>query len=167
MTSRVGEVLRGTRRASRSATTGRGRRAALGLAAIVLALAAWAGPATVGAPDARAWAAEPGCAVSANEEPTVDAERVYFGDARHWKKPAEVDSDAVFAKIPEYQEILDQKLGPSDTRYGVLMSKVRSKFRAAVCAAAKDGSYDLVAAVGAVKGVAGVPLITDAVIAKL
>ena len=31
---------------------------------------------------------------------------MYYGDAAHWKSPAEVDADAVYAAIPEYKKIV-------------------------------------------------------------
>lgn len=98
---------------------------------------------------------------------SVDAADVYYGDAREWSKPAEVDAALVYAEIEEYKQIQDEKLEASDARYGVLMSKATKKFKCAVRKAAKDGEYDLVAKIGAVKGVDSVPTITAAVIGKL
>jgi hypothetical protein len=108
-------------------------------------------------------------AVAADEAPrkTVDADAVFFGDAREWAKPAEVDADAVYAQIEEYKKIVDDKIDPSDPKYGVLMSKARKRFLHAVRAVAKDGGYDLVARLGSVQGVENVPNITQDVIGKL
>ncbi|MCE9635126.1 MAG: hypothetical protein K8T90_05405 [Planctomycetes bacterium] len=103
----------------------------------------------------------------AEQKKSVESEAVFFGDARNWSKPAEVDQDAVFAEISEYKEILDGKIEPSDPKYGVLMTKARKRFMHAVRAVAKDASYDLVAKVGSVKGVESVPVITQDVVAKL
>jgi hypothetical protein len=114
-----------------------------------------------------------GCGVAfAGDEPekpkkSVDAADVYFGDARKWDKPAEVDADQVYAKIDEYKEILDKGLKPDDPKYEILMSKASKRFACAVKKAAKDGGYDLVARIGAVKGVDSVPDITSDAIAKL
>lgn len=136
------------------------RRALLMTAALIAAFGAFApdrGPAAL--PAARA----------ADEAPrkTVDADAVFFGDAREWSKPAEVDADAVYAQIEEYKRIVEEKIDPSDPKYGVLMSKARKRFLAAVRTVAKDGGYDLVARLGSVQGVAGVPNLTQDVIGKL
>lgn len=98
---------------------------------------------------------------------SVAASDVYFGDSREWAKPAEVDPDQVYAKIDEYKEILDKGLKAGDPKYELLMCKASKRFSCAVRKAAKDGSYDLVAKNGSVKGVDSVPDITADVIAKL
>lgn len=100
-------------------------------------------------------------------EKSVGADDVFHGDARNWSKPAEVDADAVFAEIDEYKKIVAKKLDTSDPEYGVLLTKARKRFRKALCLAAKDGGYDLIAKVGSVKGVENVPDITQDVIKKL
>lgn len=106
---------------------------------------------------------------AAAEKPkkSVDASDVYVGDAAKWEKPAEVDADKVYAKIDEYKEIVDGKLKPGDAKYELLICKASKRFRCAVKKAAKGGSYDLVAKIGAVKGVTGVPDITSDAIEKL
>lgn len=99
---------------------------------------------------------------------TVEAADVYYGDpASEWSKPAEVDADAVFAEIEEFKRIRDEKIEPGDAKYDLLLSKATRRFKAAVRAAAKDGGYDLVAKIGAVKGCDSVPAITQTVISKL
>jgi Skp family chaperone for outer membrane proteins len=97
----------------------------------------------------------------------VDSADVYYGDSRAWAKPAEVDPDQVYAKIDEYKEILEKGLKPGDAKYELLLCKASKRFTCAVKKAAKDGTYDLVAKSGAVKGVEEVPDLTADVIAKL
>lgn len=123
---------------------------------------------------ARADAPSPGGARTDSEKRdeekpkrTVDAESVVYGDARNWEKPAEVDIDAVYAEISEYKEIVEKKIAPNDARYDLLMAKARKRFRDALQAVAKDGGYDLIAKVGAVKGCESVPVVTKDVIGKL
>ena len=114
-----------------------------------------------------------GAAYAGDEKPaekskkSVDAADVYVGDASKWDKPAEVDADRIYAKIDEYKEIVDNKLKPGEPKYELLMCKASKRFRCAVKKAAKDGSYDLVARTGSVKGVTGVPDITSTAIEKL
>jgi hypothetical protein len=98
---------------------------------------------------------------------TVDADDVYVGDSKKWDKPAEVDADKVYAKIDEYKQIVDDALKPGDAKYEILMSKATKRFRAAVKKSAKDGGYDLVAKIGAVKGVSTPPDVTSEAIANL
>ncbi len=109
-------------------------------------------------------------AAEADEEKpkkSVAPEDVYYGDAKKWDKPAEVDPDAVYAQIEEYKQILAEGLKPSDPKYSILMSKASRKFCSAVKKTAKDGGYDLVARLGSVKGVDSVPNITSDVIGAL
>ena len=101
------------------------------------------------------------------EKKSVDAADVYYGDARKWDTPAEVDPDKVYAQIDEYKEILEKGLKPDDPKYEILMCKASKRFSCAVKKTAKELGYDLVAKIGAVKGVASVPDITSDVIAKL
>lgn len=131
-----------------------------------LALAFAALPVVVPTPAARA--DEPaGKTEEKTEEKAVASDAVYFGDAREWAKPAEVDADAVYGAIPEYRQIVDEKIDPSDAKYDLLMAKARKKFVAAIRTVAKDGGYDLIARVGSVKGAGAVPNVTTDVVAKL
>ncbi len=110
---------------------------------------------------AAAWADEE------QEKKNVNAADVYYGDAKNWQKPAEVDADQVYGKIDEYKEIVDGGLKPGDAKYEILMAKASKRFTAAVKKTAKDGGYDLVARLGGVKGVESVPNVTADVIANL
>jgi hypothetical protein len=134
------------------------RCAALVAAALLCGLATAPG---VGRGDGVAWAGE--------EKPirSVDAADVYVGDVKKWDKPAEVDPDQVYAKIPEYREIVDNGLKPGDARYEILLCKASRRFTCAVKKTARAGGYDLVAKIGCVKGCDSVPNITADVIANL
>lgn len=151
--------------ASNRATHGLGDRTrrVVGLALLGCALALpallWTGPSASAAPDEPASTAEP--------EKSVDADRLYFGNAKNWSKPAEVDVDAVFAEIEEYKAIVEKGLTVEDPKYSILMAKASRKFSDAVSKAAKTGGYDLVAGIGAVKGVSDVPVITADVVSEL
>jgi hypothetical protein len=104
----------------------------------------------------------------ADSRPVVDAAKVYLGQAATCKAPSVVDADRVYRAIPEYKRIVEKKLTEKDAEYSLLLLKATKKFRAAVEAAAADGSYDLVAAVGAVKWEGHtVPDLTDAAVRKI
>jgi len=162
------------RATSGRATSGRALLAALRIGALgaVLALTWPATLPTGNASVSAAWAEDGGQVKTKKkeEEPkrTVDADQVYFGQATaKWKTPAELDLSTVYGEIEEFKTIRKDGLKPSDARYAILMTKVSRKFQKALKKAAKAGSYDLVAALGAVKGVENVPDISQSVIDQL
>lgn len=123
-------------------------------------------------PCVPAAAGEPGLDDQAGERekkprPTVDAAAVYYGDSKHFKKPAEVDPDLVYAEIEEYREILEKKLEPGDPKYAILLEKASRRFLKAVRKAARAGGHDLVARTGSVNGAENVPDVTQSVIDRL
>ena len=101
----------------------------------------------------------------------ADPNKVYFGNARLFQKPCEIDSDRVYKHIPEYKEILDKGLTDKSPRYHFLMKKASARFNEAVKQMARDMDHDLVAQKGIVKkakkGAKDVPDRTDDVIANL
>ncbi len=97
----------------------------------------------------------------------VDAAAVYFGNAKHWSKPAEVDPDLVYAEIPEYRKIVEDELEPDDPKYQLLLSKASKRFLAAVAKAARDAGHDMVARSGSIQNVEDVPDLTQSVIDRL
>ncbi len=98
---------------------------------------------------------------------TVDKASVYWGDAKAFKKPAEVDADRVYAEIAEYKKIRDDDLKPGSVQYELLLSKASRRFLAAVKKAAKKHGYDLVAMPGSVKNADSVADISQYVIDAL
>lgn len=77
-----------------------------------------------------------------------DGARVYYGDAKSFKCPAEVDANAVFSHIKEFREIRDRKLTSKDPEYWLLIEKANRRFYRAVKKAARAGAWDLVAEKG-------------------
>jgi hypothetical protein len=78
---------------------------------------------------------------------TVAAEvvgTVYFGNPRNYRNPAELEAAKVFQVIPEYQELVRQKLDNSDPRYWSLMDRANTRFIRALVSVAKKYSYDLI-----------------------
>jgi hypothetical protein len=104
------------------------------------------------------------------EKPKVEIDEgdIYLGDPQKFKKPAVVDVDAVYAKIPEYKEILDRGLDASSPRYLILMRAASDKFRAALEAVSDSYGFDLIGGLGSIR-IEGktVPDITSKVINKL
>ena len=99
---------------------------------------------------------------------TINEADIYLGDPHDFKKPAVVDVDAVYAKIPEYRKILDREMDQSNPRYLFLLRAASDRFRTALDAAADAGGYDLIGGLGSIK-IEGktIPNITSKVIAKL
>jgi hypothetical protein len=101
------------------------------------------------------------------EKPSVDAADVYLGNAANFRKPAEVDANAVYAEIPSYKKILEDDVEPGSARYELLMTKASRRFKSALRKVARAGGYDLVARLGSVKNAPDVPDITQDVIDHL
>ena len=98
----------------------------------------------------------------------VDEGGIYYGDPGNFKKPAVVDVDKVYSKIPEYREIVERNMDDSNPRYLFLLRAASEKFRKALEKVARDKGYDLIGGIGSIK-IRGktVPNITSQVIAKL
>lgn len=105
--------------------------------------------------------------VEKTEKPSVDSADVYLGNSNNFRKPAEVDADAVYREIPEYKKILEDDIEPGSTRYELLLNKASKRFKCALRKVARDGSYDLVARSGSVKNAKDVPDVTQDVIDQL
>ena len=100
-----------------------------------------------------------------------DPSKVYYGNARLFQRPAEVDCDKIYDRISEYQEIVRRGLTAKEPQYHLLMKKATERFSEAVKAMARAQQHDLVAQVGVVakakKDAQDVPDRTQDVIAKL
>ncbi|MBI3096973.1 MAG: hypothetical protein HYY93_01825 [Planctomycetes bacterium] len=94
--------------------------------------------------------------IRANDEPPppppavslTEGARVYYGDRKSFKAPAQVDAAAVFGHIKEYREIRERKLTSKDPEYWLLIEKANRRFYRAVKKAAKAAAWDLVAEKG-------------------
>jgi hypothetical protein len=80
-----------------------------------------------------------------------DESRIYHGRTDRFSSPAEVDLDAVYARIPEYRTLREEKPDPDGPRYYFLLMAAGNRFRAAVRAAARGDGYDLIGGVGAIR----------------
>lgn len=82
----------------------------------------------------------------------VDEAKVYHGTADSFRAPATVERDTVFAEISAYKQIEKEGLKDSQPRYWLLLRKANDVFKKALEKVAKDGSYDLIAETGSLKG---------------
>ncbi len=151
----------------RHAAIRRGVICAVSVAALCLAAMDIAGLSGDVALTGAARADEPAKQEKKKPRPTVDAAAVYFGNASNFHKPAEVDTNRVWAEIPEYKKLLEDELEPGSAAYELLLEKASRRFTSAVRKAARAGGYDLVARSGSVKNVTDVPDLTQSVIDRL
>lgn len=101
------------------------------------------------------------------EKPSVDSTDVYYGNASNFRKPAEVDANAVYAEIAEYKKIVADDIEPGSPEYELLMTRASKRFQDALRKVARSGGYDLVARSGSVRNAADVPDVTQDVIGQL
>jgi len=80
----------------------------------------------------------------------VDADGVYLGQGKHPRQPAQISADQVWAEIPEYKQILDEKLTDDDPKYHLLLRKATARFERALKKASERDGYDMIAEVGAI-----------------
>jgi hypothetical protein len=79
-----------------------------------------------------------------------DPGRIYLGRPPLVKNPAVVDSSRVYAQIPEYQQIVREKISEGGPQYHFLMLEASKRFKEAVGVAARAAGHDLVAETGTV-----------------
>ena len=79
-----------------------------------------------------------------------DPSKVYYGNVRLFQRPAQVDCDRVYARIPEYKEIVRRRLTDKDPQYHIIMKRATKRFSEAVKKMARANRHDLVAQKGAV-----------------
>jgi hypothetical protein len=80
----------------------------------------------------------------------TDPSKVHFGRPDFARRPGTVDSSRVYDAIPEYQQIVRERLGDDTPKYHLLMQKASQRFHAAVEAAARAQDADAVAEQGTV-----------------
>lgn len=84
------------------------------------------------------------------QEVKIDEEKIYFGDVRRFSKPATVDAQKVYNRIPAYRKIVEKGLSRDDPEYWPLMRKAASEFTRVIKAVSRAGGYDLVGEVGSI-----------------
>ncbi len=76
---------------------------------------------------------------------------IYLGNPDDFKKPAVVDVDAVYARIPEYRQIVEKNLDSSSARYLYLLRAASERFRKALDKCARSRGYDLIGGLGSIE----------------
>lgn len=82
---------------------------------------------------------------------TIHEGDIYLGDSNDYSKPAVVDVDAVYARIPEYRQILEKNLDSTSPRYLFLLRAATDKFRTALDDCARARGYDLIGGLGSIQ----------------
>ncbi len=112
-----------------------------------------------------AFCAAPSVFPRADATTRIDADKIYYGDAQKYSRPAVVDAARVYRRIPAHQEILARRLTRNDPDYWPLMRKASQAFVKALKKVCQEKGYDLV---GEVKTIVidgqPAPEITDEVI---
>ena len=84
----------------------------------------------------------------------TNASQVYYPTrvkkGAKFKKPAVLTTSTIFDSIPEWKEIKKKKLTEKDAEYHLLLKKANEKFDCALKTVQKNGSYDIIAEVGAI-----------------
>lgn len=95
---------------------------------------------------------------------TLTKEDVYFGNYRHYSKPAEVNAKKVFMVIPPYKEIIDKNIEKDSALYIIKLDEANKIFHEVLKTYAEDNNFDLVCEEGKAEGARN---ITDDVIKVL
>jgi len=78
----------------------------------------------------------------------IDDQKIYYGSASSFEKPAMVDYNAVVKATPEYAEIKKKKIEAGTARYWILMSSASEHAVRAIGQVGKETDHDLICAVG-------------------
>jgi uncharacterized lipoprotein len=79
---------------------------------------------------------------------TVDSSKIYYGEAKGFEKPAEIDYKKIYEETPEYKEIKSKKVSRDTGRYWILNDKANNRVLRAVKAVGDETEYDLIAESG-------------------
>ena len=97
------------------------------------------------------------CAVTNAEEDTktytiaadkMDPQKVYYGSAGSFKKPAHIDYETIIKATPEYEEVKKKKVELGTGKYWILLSQASDRAVRAISEVGQETGYDLIAADG-------------------
>lgn len=78
----------------------------------------------------------------------LDAQKVYWGNASKFDKPAKVDYEAVVKATPEYAQIKKKKIESGTAKYWIQLSMASDHAVRLISQVGKESEYDLIAATG-------------------
>jgi hypothetical protein len=82
------------------------------------------------------------------EEKQVDPQKIYWGLASEFEKPAEVRYQEIIVETPEYKELKDKKVERGTGRYWILISQASDRAVRTIAQVGQESEYDLIAAEG-------------------
>jgi len=101
-------------------------------------------------------------------EVTVKEEQVYYGNAKEYSSPAQLELAKVLDATKEYQRIKKEKIKSENPLYWILLQRANEKVQAAIKKVAENKKYDLVGELGYITGNTNpIPNITQQVIEAL
>ena len=101
-------------------------------------------------------------------EVTVKEEQVYYGNAKEYSNPAQLELAKVLDATKEYQRIKKEKIKSENPLYWILLQRANEKVQAAIKKVAENKKYDLVGELGYITGNTNpIPNITQQVIEAL
>lgn len=76
----------------------------------------------------------------------LDNQKVYYGSAAHFEKPAEVNYEAVVKATPEYAEIKKKKIEAGTAKYWILISRASEHAVRLIAEVGQELEHDLIVA---------------------
>jgi hypothetical protein len=94
----------------------------------------------------------------------IDPDKLYLGSLEKYSRPAVIDGEQVYRRIPAYREVLERKLDRRDPDYYPCLQRANVVFLRALRQVCRAGGYDLVAERGSLRSEEPVPEITEEVL---
>jgi len=82
----------------------------------------------------------------------IDAQKVYFGSAKGFDKPGDIDYESVIRATPEFGEVVKKKIEPGTGKYWILLSQASDRAVKAISEVGQETGYDFIAAQGYLSG---------------
>ncbi len=78
----------------------------------------------------------------------IDTQKIYYGNAKSFEKPAAVDYTAIVKATPEYSEIKKKKIDSTSARYWLLMSSASDHACKLISQVGEESDHDLIVSIG-------------------
>ncbi len=78
----------------------------------------------------------------------LDPQKIYWGVASGFEKPAEVQYDEIIKATPEYKELKRKRVERGTGKYWILMGQASDRAVKAISQVGQETEYDLIAAAG-------------------
>jgi len=76
----------------------------------------------------------------------LDTQKVYYGSAAHFEKPAEVNYERIVRATPEFEEIRKKRIESGTARYWILISKASDHAVRLISEVGRELEHDLIVA---------------------